>query len=787
MESKRMLTFRAQGIPLGFLKRDVEDLFKQPMTTAERSSCRIDILLVPSYHASPRFKDALLQFHPASPTFLADIARDNTGLKKYYFRFERNVISVDSGFFGLTQISEKPLAETNLDIVFITGLDGNAYGSWAGRHSGAMWPSDFLAFDLPIARVLIYGYNSKLKNDTFHTLDDFCVQFLEDIQLARDSDAVAHANSSSRPSTALSYSLGTATASLVKCKVRDGIRFYKALLTSLKTIVFFGAPHRGIDTEDTELYLDAQLSASPVSEPRKALVAELRRGNEAAERELQDFKDLVGTVLKIQIISVYERHASQRLVLNARDIHTDSEIQTGRTVSWKRTGQLYRPLEDGSSLLGFPTSMEIRIPSDANHSNITKFDHRDITYHLLLRELVKICSLETPEQKCEAQGTGAVLAERDNLRQEALALGSPDIFETEPQWLPYESLYFPDDQQLESIPNRFSWLTEAIKFFVQGSDLRLKPRRFGVLKHGNEHENVMVEFRHYSNHEEVREHLMRREAFVSTARMLLWSRHGVYQLPAVPLRGISIMAESETPSFLFVYKADDLISLEEAFDLLNKPTVEERVWLALQWAQALQALHSLKTCHGLINPHNLYMKLPRNREITANSKISLSLANQRPLPLLAGFEIARQVSGKTDLIDVEDQDWRVYQHKDRLGQGDDKERQTYAHDIFSLGMVLIVIGHWLPFTSFRKYQEAADDKQRRAFSMKLGKAFQSADASETMPSDYRDVVSCCLGRRSVTTGDGQETETKARNVVSIEWVVKTLEGMLQDHCTTKMS
>lgn len=75
-------------------------------------------------------------------------------------------------------------------VVFITGLDGNAYGSWTGRKSGVMWPRDFLTVDLPTARVLTYGYNTKLLHAMSHTFDDFCTDFLAQLNLARSSDEV---------------------------------------------------------------------------------------------------------------------------------------------------------------------------------------------------------------------------------------------------------------------------------------------------------------------------------------------------------------------------------------------------------------------------------------------------------------------------------------------------------------------------------------------------------------------------------------------------------------------
>jgi hypothetical protein len=72
--------------------------------------------------------------------------------------------------------------------VAVTGLDGNAYGSWQSRSPvGSMWLRDFLKDDMPHCRVMTYGYNTKLASNRAYTFGDFCDRFLEEIQLARSS------------------------------------------------------------------------------------------------------------------------------------------------------------------------------------------------------------------------------------------------------------------------------------------------------------------------------------------------------------------------------------------------------------------------------------------------------------------------------------------------------------------------------------------------------------------------------------------------------------------------
>ncbi|RFU75465.1 hypothetical protein TARUN_6798 [Trichoderma arundinaceum] len=775
MAAKRILTFRIQGIPLSVTDEGLRNHLNIHLTPVELADIQPEILIVPSSHSIPDSKNALVRFHPHPPAFLESVQKDRTGMGEHHSRIGNAVIRIDFGFLGLTQISDKSCGESNLDIVFVTGIDGNAYGSWASRKSGVMWPRDFLIGDLPTARVLTYGYNTKLSNAMAHTFDDFCTDFLAQLNLARSSDETVD-----RPLILIGHSYGARliTKSLVKCKIRDSTRFHRALLASLKTIVFFGAPHRGMDTTDIERYLGANSFDSPVADARQALVAELRRNNTVVERELQDFKDLVGDSLKIQIISVYERKPSQKLVPEVSST-TDGSKVLPRAASWKRNGEPYVPLDVNSALLGFPASMEIRVPSDSDHSNMAKFDHRDDTYYQILHELRKAIPMPV------ADNTSTISSEDRTLINERRSDSwgrhstiSPSMSELEPQWLSLKSLYFPSEPELESDRVRHNWLDQVLSYFSNATELSLKPRRFGILEKREKLEKVMVEFRPYPNHEEVSDYLRRREGFVNMARIILRNQTTTRQFSAVPLRGISIMNESNTPCFLFVYGAENLLGLDEALQTLNAPTFKERLWLALEYAKAINALHCLNICHGLINPYNLYLQLPTTHS-SMGSWSSVSLRLQQTVPMLAGFDIARETNQMSDLIDVEDQDWRVYMHKDRLSQGTWKERQVPEHDIFSLGMVLIVIGLWMPFGRFKKYQEAANEDQRRDFSMKLRKHFSSSKPGNGMPSEYQDAISYCFGKQKTAAHHGEVPVSKSMEPPSAAWVVNKLTNMLQ--------
>lgn len=106
-----------------------------------------------------------------------------------------------------------------------------------------MWLRDRLPQDVPKLRSLIYGYDTKLfKSHSFKNLDGIAWSFITALREIRRSLP------SARPLILLAHSLGGIVLKralvLVSYEANDENRL---ILESVKGLVFFGVPHRGME------------------------------------------------------------------------------------------------------------------------------------------------------------------------------------------------------------------------------------------------------------------------------------------------------------------------------------------------------------------------------------------------------------------------------------------------------------------------------------------------------------------------------------------------------------
>jgi hypothetical protein len=331
-------------------------------------------------------------------------------------------------------------------------------------------------------------------------------------------------------------------------------------------------------------------------------------------------------------------------------------------------------------------------------------------------------------------------------------------------WVPSSALKFALGDVQEGDRAGKGWLQWIVESFTgeAAASMKLKRRRYGVLDHDGHLEKVMVEFRPYPELDEgdedgAADYEIRRWAVAQLARTLTCSMPPDTEssFPSVPLRCLSEIGGSSTPCFLLVYAADGLYGLDEVISRHAAPPSDCRLWLALCYARALASLHLADLVHGSINTENLYVRaapLPPGDSFSSSSTstpvfsagdIDLAACT----PLMAGFELARPLAGRSDKLDTEEPHLRVYQHPDRLNPGDNKSHQHPRYDVFGLGMAMVEIGLWKRFQSCRGYPPVSmsdSDHTRQAFCRSLRRKFRGSMSEGNMGDLYGSIISFCL-------------------------------------------
>lgn len=185
---KAPIVFRLSGILPHTSQDDVISTLRGFLSPDESDTeFLLELMPDPSHDAFREEQNciALISFKPAPPAFLGPLFKGRENLQ---FETALGDLNFDKHFFGLTQLyNTEEGREVKADIVCVTGLDGHAYGSFRGRGDlGRMWLRDFFKKDFPECRTLIWGYNSKLNDESsVHKISDYNTLFLRDLNDAR--------------------------------------------------------------------------------------------------------------------------------------------------------------------------------------------------------------------------------------------------------------------------------------------------------------------------------------------------------------------------------------------------------------------------------------------------------------------------------------------------------------------------------------------------------------------------------------------------------------------------
>ncbi|KAI4190130.1 MAG: hypothetical protein L6R41_000999 [Letrouitia leprolyta] len=131
---------------------------------------------------------------------------------------------------------------------------------------------------------------------------------------------------------------------------------------------------------------------------------------------------------------------------------------------------------------------------------------------------------------------------------------------------------------------------------------------------------------------------------------------------------------------------DGMISLRDLIGqpgVKQKPTLAQRFSIVKQVGDALLKWHiSANWVHQGIASHNIYFL-----KFKGHSSFDFST------PYIFGYEFSRPSNGVSLLTRVEDFEQNVYRHPDR--QGLPNESQKKKHDLYSFGILMFEVGHWI--------------------------------------------------------------------------------------------
>lgn len=201
--------------------------------------------------------------------------------------------------YGLTEVYSSAGYDT-VDVIFVHGLHGHPYHTWACERSRVFWPAQLLP---PMiveekARILVYGYDAdvvsftdgaskdKIHNHAEHLVADLCAN--RQIRKATE-----------RPVVFVTHSLGglvVKRALVYSSEIRGrNTEHLRSIFVSTFGVLFLGTPHKGCDIakwgSQLERICDAVLSSGSV-DIQSQLIDALKTNNETLQNIDRQFMHL---------------------------------------------------------------------------------------------------------------------------------------------------------------------------------------------------------------------------------------------------------------------------------------------------------------------------------------------------------------------------------------------------------------------------------------------------------------------------------------------------------------
>ncbi|QQK47419.1 Tetratricopeptide-like helical [Penicillium digitatum] len=265
--------------------------------------------------------------------------------------------------FPFLQEVFSPLESHKVDVVFVHGLNPSGrndhpFQTWT-HSNGKFWPRDFLADDIPYARIFVYGYNSNITHpQTMSTasIKDHANTLLNLLDMERGPQM-----GSIPPKVIfIGHSLGGLVIKQALLNAKEDPK-YTSIRSATSGLVFFGTPHRG--AKAVELGKIASRVARFVS-----------KGH--ASNDLLDC---------LEHNSLFTRQMTDRFRHQLEDYRVVSFVE-GKEVQIGGVGPAsisHLVVDEESAVLGLSGLRETQLKLDADHSQMCKVGVRGPMYRLI--------------------------------------------------------------------------------------------------------------------------------------------------------------------------------------------------------------------------------------------------------------------------------------------------------------------------------------------------------------------------------------------------------------------
>ncbi|CAH0037519.1 unnamed protein product [Clonostachys solani] len=191
---------------------------------------------------------------------------------------------------GIKQFYESP-GTSDVDVVFIHGLDGNREKTWTAKGADEPWPKTLLPLELPSARILTFGYDAYAakweKGGSQNRIRDHAWNLLTALASCRESD-----DTQRRPIIFVCHSLGGLVCkdALIVSKMQSDSHLHD-VYEKTHAIAFMGTPHHG---SELAIWAERLLKSVNVVQRRNTdIVGVLNEKSEVLERIQEEFLTII--------------------------------------------------------------------------------------------------------------------------------------------------------------------------------------------------------------------------------------------------------------------------------------------------------------------------------------------------------------------------------------------------------------------------------------------------------------------------------------------------------------